>query len=102
MWYAFLHLLKKEIEELWGFCLIGYFSGKFPGKSAFEELCKSWGVKHLYQHHDSGWIIFKFMTEEDRQKVLHGGPYIKFKRQLHLKSIPKHFHFNTKEMSIVL
>lgn len=55
----------------------------------------------MHQHHDSGWIILKFQSDEDRQHVLLGGPYKKFGRQLHLKQIPKHFNFNTAEMSIV-
>lgn len=55
----------------------------------------------MYNIHSSGWILFKFATDEDRQKVLNGGPYSQSGRQLHLKPISKYFSFDAKEMSIV-
>lgn len=90
-----------NIDEAWGFCLMGFFSGNFPGKKVLHVICNSWKVECMYNIHSSGWILFKFATDEDRQKVLNGGPYSQSGRQLHLKPISKYFSFDAKEMSIV-
>lgn len=91
----------EDLDEAWGFCLLGFFSGSFPGKKTLHDLCNSWKVEYLYNFHNSGWIIFKFPTNEDRLQVLNGGPYSRAGRQLHLKPIPKFFSFDPKEMTVV-
>lgn len=52
-------------------------------------------------NHASGWIIFKFNSDEDRVAVLHGGPYRDGSLQQHIRNMPKYFHFETKEMCTV-
>lgn len=49
-----------DVETAWGFCLVGYFAAKFPGKQALLQLCNSWKVKYQYYAHTSGWLVFKF------------------------------------------
>lgn len=64
-----------DVEQSWGFCLVGYFIGSFPGKEAFVA-----NVLYQYFIHESGWLIFKFKGEASRAKVLHGGLYLVFDR----------------------
>jgi len=49
--------------------------------------------------HRSGWIVFKFQTEEDRMKVLNGGPYFAYGRNLMLKVMPRCFRFGDEEVT---
>ncbi|KAL7145764.1 hypothetical protein ABFS83_07G108300 [Erythranthe nasuta] len=77
-----------SLEKGWGFCLLGYFSGSFPGKVAVEDLCAQWNSPYTFQKLDSGWLLFTFPDAATRTKVLQGGPYAKLGNQLHLKSIP--------------
>lgn len=30
-----------------GYCLLGFFAGRFPGKPALKALCGKWNVKYL-------------------------------------------------------
>lgn len=64
-----------DTDGIFGYCLLGFFAGRFPGKPAMKELCNKWNVEYQFMNHASGWIIFKFSCDEDRVKVLHGGPY---------------------------
>lgn len=61
-----------DLETAWGFCLVGYFAAKFPGKQALLQLCNSWKVKYKYYSHTSGWLVFKFENAADRDMVLNG------------------------------
>ncbi|KAI3463914.1 hypothetical protein Pfo_020577 [Paulownia fortunei] len=90
-----------KVEKAWGFCLVGYFVAKFPGKSALLQLCDSWNVKYKYFAHSSGWLVFKFDNEADRDKVLKGGPYFVFDRPLLLKIMPSCFEFDDDEIRTV-
>lgn len=63
-----------NVEQAWGFCLVGYFAGRFPGKAALLRLCDSWKVDYQFFVHASGWLIFRFENEASRASVLHGGP----------------------------
>ncbi|KAK4360146.1 hypothetical protein RND71_019098 [Anisodus tanguticus] len=75
--------------ETWGYCLIGCFTGPFPGRNALNSIVKKWGVKCRIIPYGRGWTIFRFMTDEDRVKVFHGGPYMAFGKTLMLKSVDK-------------
>ncbi|VFR00368.1 unnamed protein product [Cuscuta campestris] len=35
-----------SLEEDWGHCLVGCFTGRFPGIKAIEDLITSWGVQY--------------------------------------------------------
>ncbi|KAL2511224.1 Uncharacterized protein Adt_16824 [Abeliophyllum distichum] len=88
-----------NVELSWGYCLMGYFAGRFPGKTALLKLCDSWNIQYKYYPHESGWLIFKFRNEEDRMSVLNGGPYFVFGRPLMLKIMPHCFGFDDNEIS---
>ncbi|CAH9089485.1 unnamed protein product, partial [Cuscuta europaea] len=83
--------------EMWGFCLVGHFTGKFPGLKAVHDLRAKWGVKCFVKSHNKGWVIFKFTNEEDRMKVLHDGPYMVFGKLLMLKELSEYFSFEDEE-----
>ena len=90
-----------DIEEAWGYCLVGQFAGRFPGMAAVRTIQAGWKVKCKHWIHRSGWIVFKFDTLEDRLSVLNGGPYFIYGRNLMLKNMPKCFRFGGEEIAIV-
>lgn len=89
------------VEKSWGYGLIGYVAGKFPGKGAIDQCCKSWGVKVQLHFHSSGWLLFKFSSSIDRDAVLNNGPFYIFGRPLLLKVMPDEFDFNDCEINKV-
>ncbi|CAH9115694.1 unnamed protein product [Cuscuta epithymum] len=89
--------ILPSMVEMWGFCLVGHFTGNFPGLKAVHELRATWGVKCLVRSHNKGWVIFKFTNEEDRTKVLHNGPYNVFGKLLMLKELSDDFSFEDEE-----
>ena len=90
-----------DVETAWGFCLVGYFAAKFPGRMALIKICDAWHVKYQYYVHSSGWLVFKFECANDRDTVLNGGPYFVFGRPLLLKMMPPYFEFGDEEISIL-
>ncbi|CAH9135339.1 unnamed protein product [Cuscuta epithymum] len=86
-----------SMVDMWGFCLVGFFSGKFPGLKVIYDLKNTWGVSCIVNTHSKGWIIFKFQNDEDRSKVLNGGPYTIFGIQLMLKALSEDFSFDDEE-----
>ena len=98
-------LIEEEdvdvVEESWGYCLVGQFAGKFPGMAAVRSLREGWKVKCTHWFHRSGWIVFKFLSEEDRMSVLNGGPYFAYGRNLMLKPMPKCFRFGGEDFANV-
>lgn len=82
-----------NLEEQWGFALIGYIGGRFPGIKALREEAAKWKVKVKIHLHPSEWIIFKFLSEADRTKVVNGGPYRIFNRPLLIRDMPREFTF---------
>ncbi|CAH9111738.1 unnamed protein product, partial [Cuscuta europaea] len=89
--------ILPSMVEMWGFCLVGHFTGKFPGLKAVHDLRAKWGVKCFVKSHNKGWVIFKFTNEEDRMKVLHDGPYMVFGKLLMLKELSEDFSFEDEE-----
>ncbi|CAH9098836.1 unnamed protein product, partial [Cuscuta europaea] len=83
--------------DMWGHCLVGCFTGTFPGLKAIYELREKWGVRCLIRPHDKGWVIFKFQNEVDRAKVLNEGPYNIFGKLLMLKELGDDFSFDDEE-----
>ncbi|GER31480.1 plastid-lipid associated protein PAP / fibrillinfamily protein [Striga asiatica] len=78
-----------DVMLTWGFCLVGYFTQRHPGKEALLKLCNDWKVQYDYVPNVNGWILFKFKTAEDRAKVLAEGPYQIYGRGLILKELPR-------------
>ncbi|GER40659.1 zinc knuckle (CCHC-type) family protein [Striga asiatica] len=66
-----------DVKETWGYCLMGYFTHRHPGKEALLKICNSWKVD-----------------------VLHGGPYTMFGRSLLLKMLPDWFRFGDDDIKI--
>ena len=90
-----------EVEEAVGICLVGLFSGKFPGAGAVRRLWDAWKVKGKFWIHRSGWILFEFCSKEDRMRVLNGGPYFIYGSNLMLKILPRCFRFGSEVMTTV-
>lgn len=88
----------QNLESSWGYSLIGYVAGRFPGKKALRDCCEKWGVRFSYAPHESGWLVFKFDAELDMSKVLSSGPYFIYNRPLLFKVIPKLFDFGNEEL----
>ena len=58
-------------------------------------------MKCTYWPHRTGWIVFKFYSEEDRLEVLNGGPYFAYGRSLLLKIMPRYFRFGGEDIATV-
>ncbi|CAH9102838.1 unnamed protein product [Cuscuta europaea] len=86
-----------SMVEMWGHCLVGHFTGRFPGLKAVHDLRAKWGVRCLVRSHNKDWIIFKFQNEEDRSKVLLEGPYTVFGKLIMLKELAEDFTFEDEE-----
>ena len=83
-------------------CVIGYVAGKSPGFKALNGISSSvWKCEASLTVHDSGWLIYQFNCEEDKNSVLCGGPYMVYGRPLILKSMPQFFDFSREEISRV-
>ncbi|GFZ13832.1 hypothetical protein Acr_24g0000220 [Actinidia rufa] len=89
----------QESDFHWERCLIGYFSGRFPGKQALRQITNSWKVQVTVKHHGSGWLIFQFSSDDDKVSVLGNGPYIIYGRPLLLKPMPRLFKFGNEAIS---
>ena len=89
------------VEETWGYCLVGLFAGKFPGWTAVRKLREGWKVNCTHWRHRSGWFVFKFQSDDDRRKVLEGGPYFAYGSNLILKNMPRCFRFEGDDVSSV-
>ncbi|KAL0305339.1 UNVERIFIED_CONTAM: hypothetical protein Scaly_2988100 [Sesamum calycinum] len=81
-----------------GFCIVSYIAGKFPGMQAIRALSKTWGAS--FQQHDSGWLVFRFARDDDRQRILAEGPYFIYGRPLLLKPMPDCFEFKEDDISL--
>ncbi|GAA0173731.1 hypothetical protein LIER_27288 [Lithospermum erythrorhizon] len=73
--------------ETWGYCLIGFFTGPFPGRQALNSLVNSWHVKCRIIPYAKGWTAFRFTSDEDRFNVFNGGPYLDFGKTLMLRLV---------------
>lgn len=89
------------VSEIWGFCAMGVFSGHFPGKDAVRKLSLMWKVPTTFHFHSSGWIIFNFANEHDRDQVVSPGHYNLFGCQMLIRKILPYFNFDVAEMCVV-
>jgi len=86
--------------EVWNLCAVGYVSGKSPGYRALNGIISSvWKCEASLTVHASGWLIYRFSSEEDKSSVLRGGPYLVYGRPLILKPMTKFFDFSSEEMT---
>ncbi|KAL0420291.1 UNVERIFIED_CONTAM: hypothetical protein Slati_3052000 [Sesamum latifolium] len=86
-----------NVRAKMGHCLVGYVAGKFPGLRAIRALAQLWGAS--FHQHDSGWLIFRFARDEDRQRVMAGGLYFVYGRPILLKIMPDCFEFKEDDIS---
>ncbi|KAK4397504.1 hypothetical protein Sango_1587000 [Sesamum angolense] len=87
-----------DVRAKLGFCIVGYIASKFPGMQAIRALSKTWGAS--FQQHDSGWLVFRFARDDDRQRILAGGPYFIYGGPLLLKPMPDCFEFKEDDISL--
>jgi len=88
--------------DVWNLYVVGYVSGKSPGFRALNGIISSvWKCAVTLSIHDSGWLVFRFNSEEDKLSVLHGGPYMVYGKPLILRPMTRFFDFSTEEMSRV-
>lgn len=95
---------EEEVDDIiqaWGYALVGYVAGGFPGVDAITKMRNAWKIPHTFSLHKSGWLVFKFENEADRLKVLEGGPYMIFGRPLILKNMTPLFEFGACLASII-
>lgn len=90
-----------DISTTWGYGIIGYVGGRFPGIKAITKEMAKWKVKVKLHLHPSGWLVFKLQTLEDREKVLDGGPYDIYGKPLLLKAMPNEFDYGDEEFTKV-
>ncbi|GFQ03527.1 hypothetical protein PHJA_002496500 [Phtheirospermum japonicum] len=69
--------------------------------AAVHEITRKWSVSCKFFTHHSGWLVFKFNSEHDRDRVLNGGPYVIYGRPLLLKIMPSCFEFDDAEVSMM-
>ncbi|CAH9134929.1 unnamed protein product [Cuscuta epithymum] len=86
-----------NMVEVWGFCLVGFFTGRFPGIKSVYKLMDGWDVRCKLLQHSRGWFVFQFKTDEDRTRVLLDGPYDVAGRMLMLKELSEGFSFEDEE-----
>ncbi|KAI5656658.1 hypothetical protein M9H77_25451 [Catharanthus roseus] len=73
-------VVEVEMEEVddvivtWGYSFVGYVASGFPGIDAVTRMRNSWKILNKFNIHKSGWLVFRFDDEENRQRVLDGGP----------------------------
>jgi len=82
-----------DVEEAWGFCLVGYFVRRFPGRAALNRLCDSWNAKCQSLAYSSGWFVFLFEDATSRDEVMLKGPYFAFGYPLSLKKMTHDFDY---------
>ncbi|KAG6493877.1 hypothetical protein ZIOFF_048880 [Zingiber officinale] len=64
------------IEDALGFCLVGCFMGQHAGRNGVYVIANQWKVHYKFFIHKSGWVVYRFDTKEDRDRVLQGGPLL--------------------------
>nr|XP_034911042.1 uncharacterized protein LOC118046314 [Populus alba] len=98
-------LLDEDLDsncDLWKSCVVGYVDGKFPGYKALHDIVtNTWQCEASLTFHDSGWLVYKFNSVDDKLAVLASGPYLVYGRPLILKAMPEYFNFSYEEMTRV-
>ncbi|XP_042002777.1 uncharacterized protein LOC121751967 [Salvia splendens] len=75
----------------WDACLLGRFTGRYPGKEAIFDLMRRWKHKSRVTFHRKGWLCFQFGSEEAMEKIRQQGPFDIFGIPLVLQPMPKKF-----------
>lgn len=84
-----------SVSKGWGFPLLGFFVGRFPGKEAVKNLTARWKFTPLISYHPKGWIVFRFQKKEEAELILSSGPYTVFGMSMILGHLPPEFRFDS-------
>ncbi|KAL9366315.1 hypothetical protein Peur_037514 [Populus x canadensis] len=69
--------------DVWKWCAVGYVSGKYHGFKALNNLISTvWKCEATLSTNESGWLVYRFNSEEDKLAVLQGSPYLVYGRPL--------------------
>lgn len=82
------------ITASWGYCLLGFMAGKFPGRDAIERLTLTWPWPARVAFHPIGWMVFRFEITEDMEAAKSGGNLAVFGTPLMLCTMPADFNFD--------
>ena len=64
------------LGDVWKNCIVGHLAGKFSKYKALSNIItSSWKCKASLTIYESGWLLHKFLNEEDKVVVLGGGLY---------------------------
>ncbi|VFQ90070.1 unnamed protein product [Cuscuta campestris] len=89
----------KPVEDIWGFCLVVCFTGRFPGLKAVDAIVKSCNTPCRIIPHCKGWVVLKFENDKDRYEVLGMERSKAYGKEFRLK-IPSHgFMFDFAEFT---
>ncbi|XP_012857166.1 PREDICTED: uncharacterized protein LOC105976452 [Erythranthe guttata] len=95
----------EDDETDWGtkgvFLAVAYFPGKFPGVEAIRAIKAQWEVPVKFQIHPTGWIVFKFTTDQDRSNVVEKGKFEHGLATLYIRTMPEFFNFDINDMMFV-
>ncbi|KAJ6881824.1 hypothetical protein NC651_028433 [Populus alba x Populus x berolinensis] len=98
-------LIDEDLDsncDLWKSCVVGYVDGKFPGYKALHDIVtNTWQCEASLTFHESGWLVYKFNSVDDKLAVLASGPYLVYGRPLILKAMPEYFNVSYEEMTSV-
>lgn len=89
------------VKDLWGYCLLGCFPGRFLRLKAIRTMVDNWKVACNVLPHFNGLVIFQFEKHEDLEQVLSTGPYFIYGRTLLLRTIPENFCFQDDDYGVV-
>ena len=60
--------------DIWNVCAVGYISGKNPRFKALNSIISTvWKTEATLTIHETGWLIYRFKSEEEKLAVLRGG-----------------------------
>lgn len=90
-----------KAEDLWGYCFLGCFAGRFPGIKAIRNLVDTRETNCEDLPHQSGWVLFRFSDKHELDRILAGGPYFIYGRTLLLHSLLEYLCFQEEDYSIV-
>lgn len=79
----------------WGFCLLGFFAGRFMGKKAVHDLTQQWPETPRVSFHNKGWIIFTFESEAIKEEIRSKGSFSIFGTLLIVEEFPNNFRFDS-------
>ena len=95
--------MREKIKKWKEKSLIGKFVGVWPKEIDLVRWTSS--VWNLIGHYDlqlgsKGFFTIIFFNQEDRDKILEGGPYFFFSTGLYLRPWKEHFNPETEDMTV--